>query len=94
VSLKTSTEPDEVICPFTAFWLLRLEARCDALAAQLAETREQISLSDREQSKHAVDEMTKALLQKKLETIETTNPSLAAAIAKYQAQTDLPGEYL
>jgi cell division protein FtsB len=92
---SSATEANEpTIDSRLAYLFLRLEARCDALEAYSVMLRKELNLPNTDKTFYGFDEVTKAILQKKLEDLEDKNPDLAAEISRWQTEKDLPDKFL
>jgi alpha-D-ribose 1-methylphosphonate 5-triphosphate synthase subunit PhnL len=72
---------------------LRLEARCDALDVALQAVAMKTGLSQEQVAKW-VDYLTEAAYQKRLERIESADPSIAAELDRRASLPELPNELL
>lgn len=80
--------------PWIVYRLIWLDCWCHALQAQIEYILLHLENPAAEKVAERVTELTRALVQQKLENIESKNPKLAADIARYQKESDLPDEYL
>ena len=93
-SEATSADTERGVDPYIAFWILHLESRCEALQTYLVELYKKLDLSRDDRTHDRVKDLTRAILQQKLEGIEKQAPGFAAEIDRYRPESELPDEYL
>jgi hypothetical protein len=104
MSKRKSSSNDELEFKSQAcFMILRLESRCDALQAAVCSLTKKACASDNpakdleklsKDLNAELDDLTKAILQNKLERIEKDDPAFAADLARWQKRGDLPERFL